>query len=682
MRKIALRTVPVVGLALLLALPAAGQPRPVTIDDVVDLKAVGSAEVSPDGTQVIYTVRQFEADPRERDRMNPRTRIWKVSVADGASSARQMTYGERGDSQPQWSPDGRYISFVSARGTGENVQGQIQLMRADGGEAWPLTAAPEGIASYVWSPDSTRIAFIATDPRSAEDEARLKKRDDAQVYEDDFQYAHLWVIDVATKEAARITEGTRYTAGQPAWAPDGTRLVFQGSTTPMLRDNRRDLYIATVASKAIETITTNFGPDQSPAWSPDGRTIAYLAQVIDAPPLLDGTVPGLVQQQRLTLYDVAARTHRDVTGDLTVAPGAPTWSPDGARIHFTSGTRAYVEAYALDVASGRFTQLTTNRTLQVHSMSRDGRVVAGTLDSPSAPAEVFVADATLGNLRVLTDTNPQAKAFALGESEVFTWKSRDGLEVEGILLKPVGYRTGQRYPLLVVAHGGPAGAFTNNYRVGGLEGGQYLAGEGWAIFYPNPRGSTNYGERFLQANVSDWGGGDYRDIMTGVDALIARGIADPDRMAHIGWSYGGYMTAWVVSQTSRFKAAMVGAGLTNMWSMYGTNDIPNVLVGYFGGIPNAETLPLYLDRSAMHHIDTVTTPTLILHGAQDERVPVGQAQEMFRALKDRGRTTELVFYPRAGHGISEYYHQKDRLRRIRDWVTTHAAGSAATTAGQ
>jgi dipeptidyl aminopeptidase/acylaminoacyl peptidase len=361
---------------------------------------------------------------------------------------------------------------------------------------------------------------------------------------------------------------------------------------------------------------------------------------------------------------------------------APSWSPDSARIYFTSGTRAWIDAYALDVASGRFTQLTRGRTLQLHSMSADGRVLAGTMDSPTSPGEVYVADASLGSPRVLTDTNPHAKDFALGETEVFTWTSTDGTEVEGILLKPVGYQEGRRYPLLVVAHGGPAGAFVNNYRVGGLEGGHYLAGEGWAVLYPNPRGSTNYGERFLRANVNDWGGGDYRDIMTGVDALIARGIADPDRMAHIGWSYGGYMTAWVVSQTSRFRAAMVGAGLTNMWSMYGTNDIPNVLVGYFGGIPDAETLPLYLDRSAMHHIENVTTPTLILHGAQDERVPVGQAQEMFRALKDRGRVTELVFYPRAGHGITEYYHQKDRLQRIRDWITKHALEPATTSSPQ
>jgi dipeptidyl aminopeptidase/acylaminoacyl peptidase len=297
------------------------------------------------------------------------------------------------------------------------------------------------------------------------------------------------------------------------------------------------------------------------------------------------------------------------------------------------------------------------------------------MDAPNSATEIYVTDPSFANLKRLTNINPQLTEIAQGETEVVTWKSSDGVEVEGVLLKPVGFESGKRYPTLVVAHGGPAGAYVNGFRLGGLEGGQVWAGKGWAVFYPNPRGSSNYGQKTLAANVNDWGGGDFKDIMTGVDALVARGIADPDKLAHIGWSYGGYMTAWTITQTSRYKAAMVGAGLTNMWSMYGTNDIPSVLIAYFGGIPNAKTLPLYLDRSAMSHIDKVTTPTLILHGANDERVPTGQAYELYRGLKDRGKATELVFYPREGHGFTEYYHQKDRMQRIYDWVTKYTLGT-------
>lgn len=661
------------------AVPAFAQQKPVSIDDILNLKAVGSPMISPDGTAVLYTVRAWE---QERERMESRTRIWMVPVAGGP--ARQITFGERGDAQPQWSPDGRYISFVSARGAAggdDPPRAQIYVMRADGGEASRLSDAKEGVASYAWAPDSASIAYVTTDPRSNEEEAAMRRRDDERVFEGDFRYQHIWTIDLESKNAARLTEGNALTImGAPSWAPDSNRLVFSAKPTTMLRDSRSDVYVADVRAKSIEKISTNAGPDMNPQWSPDGALIAWTAEPTTAKPIGDGTLPSYIGHSHLMLYDVAKKTTRDAwSSSFDVDINTPHWSADGKQIFFTAGKRAYVDVFRFDVSSGTYTQVTKEKTLSYGSRSRDGRVVAVTLDSPRMPPEVHVTDATFANFTKLTDTNPQAADFALGDTEVITWKSSDGWDVEGVLLKPVGYKPGTKYPLLVVAHGGPAGAYTNNYRVGGLEGGQLWAGQGWAVLYPNPRGSTNYGEKFLRANLNDWGGGDYRDIMTGVDALIARGVADPDRMAHIGWSYGGYMTAWVVSQTNRFKAAMVGAGLTNMWSMYGTNDIPNVLVTYFGDIPNERTLRLYMTRSAMTYIDKVQTPTLILHGAQDERVPTGQALEMYRGLKDRGKPTELVFYPRAGHGITEYYHVKDRLERIRDWVQRYTLGPGKTT---
>jgi dipeptidyl aminopeptidase/acylaminoacyl peptidase len=298
------------------------------------------------------------------------------------------------------------------------------------------------------------------------------------------------------------------------------------------------------------------------------------------------------------------------------------------------------------------------------------------MDSATVPADVHVSDLSFTSPRKISTVNPQAATFTLGETEVVTWRS-DGHEIEGLLLKPVGYQQGRKYPLLVVAHGGPTGAYMNNFRVGYGDGGQHWAGQGWAVLYPNPRGSTNYGEKFMRANLGDWGGGDYRDIMSGVDDVIRRGIADPEKLAFQGWSYGGYLTCWVVSQTTRFKAAMMGAGLSNLYSMYGTNDISNYLGTFFNGMPSAETLPLYTARSGLTFADRVTTPLLILHGGSDERVPVGQSYEFYRALKDRGKTVELVTYPREGHGISEYYHQLDRLRRQYDWISKYTLGDAA-----
>jgi dipeptidyl aminopeptidase/acylaminoacyl peptidase len=659
------------------AIEATQSKRPATFDDVLHIKTVQAATVSPDGSQVIYLVRQWEPD---QERMEARSRVWRVSTR-GDVPARQITNGERGDSQPQWSPDGRHISFVSARG-GADAKAQIYLMLADGGEAWKLTDAKEGVSSYSWAPDGTRIAYVTTDPRSAEEEANVKKRDDERVFEGDFRYQHAWVIDINSKQATRITEGSTYTLqGAPSWSPDGTRFVFGAAATPMLRDNRRDIYVADLRSRQIEKISPNFGSDAAPRWSPDGATIAFVSEPNTAPVHPDGTAVSVVKQQRLVLYDVKAKSLKDVSAAaFEVEPGNPQWTNEGTRVMFISGDRAYNNAFAYDLTAGAYTRLSQRRTLNGASLSKDGRTIVVTMDAPDAATEVYVTDPSFANLRRLTHTNPQLAEIAQGDTEVITWKSSDGVEVEGVLLKPIGFTAGKRYPTLVVAHGGPAGAFVNGFRLGGLEGGQVWAGRGWAVFYPNPRGSSNYGEKTLQANVTDWGGGDYRDIMTGVDALIARGIADPDKLAHIGWSYGGYMTAWVITQTNRFKAAMVGAGLTNMWSMYGTNDIPSVLIAYFGGIPNKQTLPHYLDRSAMSHIENVTTPTLILHGANDERVPVGQAYELYRGLKDRGKATELVFYPREGHGIAEYYHQKDRLQRIYDWVTKYTLGAGTSTA--
>lgn len=663
--------------ALSLARTTSAQTRPVTIDDVLALKAVAAPTLSPDGAAVLFTVREWQdGDGGKKD---ARTHLWRAP-ADGSAPARQITFGERGDSQPGWSPDGRYMSFVSSRGkqNGQDAKAQVWVMRSNGGESWPLTAADESVEQYAWSPDSRKVAFTAMDPVPADEKAATERRDDERQFERPTRPVHLWVVDLASKTATRITRGTDFTIqGGLSWSNDGAHVAFAAGASALLRDGRRDIHVVNVDSSRVEKISQNFGPDTTPRFSPDGRSIAYLSEPVTAPPIGDGTPRGTVGQSHLMLYDLQTRQTRDITGTLPVDPGAPHWTPDGARLVFTAGTRAYNEVWSLDVASGRATQLTKGRTLQIGTFSADGTRVAVTMDTPTSPVDVHVADAAFSTLRKVSDANPQAREFALGATEVITWKSKDGLEVEGVLLKPVGFEPAKRYPLLVVAHGGPAGAYVNNYRVGGLEGGQVWASQGWAVFYPNPRGSTNYGEKFLKANVADWGGGDFADIDSGVDALIARGIADKDKLAHIGWSYGGYMTAWTITQTQRYKAAMVGAGLTNMWSMYGTNDIPNVLVGYFGGIANKETLPLYLNRSAMTHIDNVTTPTLILHGASDDRVPVGQAQELFRGLKDRGKATDLVFYPREGHGISEYYHQQDRLSRIRDWVTSHVTGEGA-----
>jgi dipeptidyl aminopeptidase/acylaminoacyl peptidase len=481
-----------------------------------------------------------------------------------------------------------------------------------------------------------------------------------------------------------LTSGDFTVTGTPNWSPDGTRLAMLTRLTTLLRDERREAIIVTVASKATEKVVAppNMTIQSAPIFSPDGRSLAFGALIEEWKPNADGLYPRTLRNTNLILYDIATKSAKNLAQpgwDYSV--GNLRFSANGARILLTAQDRVYPAVFSYDIASAKYTQVTKGMMLRGTSYSKDESVVAFAMDSPKAPADVYVSDATFSNPRKLTNINPQIANYALGESEVITWKSTDGYTVEGILLKPVGYVQGQRYPLKVDVHGGPTGAHTNGFKSGWGSPGQFYAGQGWAVLYPNPRGSTGYGEKFMRANIKDWGGGDFRDVMTGVDELVRRGVADSTRLAVTGWSYGGYMTGWVVSQTSRFKAAMMGAGLVNMESMYGTTDISGYIGTFYDGMPqfdgtlNNKSLEFYRSRSAVQYSSKVTTPLLILHGSNDERVPIGQPMEYFRNLKDRGKTVELVFYPREGHGLSEYYHQIDKVRREHAWLTKYALGN-------
>jgi dipeptidyl aminopeptidase/acylaminoacyl peptidase len=356
------------------------------------------------------------------------------------------------------------------------------------------------------------------------------------------------------------------------------------------------------------------------------------------------------------------------------APGPPTWSADGRTIYFSAPVRTTTQLFAVPAGGGTPAPLTSGRgVISSASFSRDGAAVAFARSDLQHPADVYLMRRGVREPAKLTDHNPQVRELSLGASEVVRWTSTDGMEIEGTVVYPVGYERGRRYPMVVQIHGGPSGVWSESFPGSWGNFAHVWAGNGWVVFSPNVRGSSAYGEKFLFANVKDWGKGDYEDAQSGVDALIARGVADSAKLAQTGWSYGGYLTAWTITQTTRFKAAMVGAGLTDMFSMYSTNDLQRTLDAYFGAQP-WDDVEIYRQKSAMTFIKRAKTPTLIQHGGADTRVPIGQAQELYMGLRKNGVPVELVIYPREPHGLQEPRHQLDKMRREYAWFAKYVLG--------
>jgi dipeptidyl aminopeptidase/acylaminoacyl peptidase len=362
------------------------------------------------------------------------------------------------------------------------------------------------------------------------------------------------------------------------------------------------------------------------------------------------------------LYLIAANggAAKQLTAKFDLPVGTPVWSRDGHTIYFSTNVLEAIEVYSYDVTSGAVKQLSRRGgSTSVTEISRDGKTIVGTSSAAMQPTELYASTGNFSSLKPLTDHNAWLKDYALANTEIVKWKSKDGTEVEGLLTKPVGYEAGKKVPFLLNPHGGPTGASLNNFS-GTV---QVLAANGFAVLQPNFRGSTGKGLAFAQANKNTWGKGDYEDCMTGVDAMIASGVADPNRLGAFGWSYGGYMTFWILTQTDRFKAVSPGAAISNIYSMYSQNDIQRYLRWFYSDKAPWEAQELYWDRSPMKYVKNVKTPTMIMHGQVDTRVPIAQAQEFYMALREMKVPVEFVVYPRENHGFTEPRHQMDRVRR-------------------
>jgi dipeptidyl aminopeptidase/acylaminoacyl peptidase len=618
--------------------------------EALRLARVSSPRLSPDGSTVAYLVASVQKLEKDEPGKSV-THLWVVPTAGPSSAARQFTRGDKSASGVVWSPDGKILAFTMA-GENEKDGDQVWFMYADGGEPWQVTKHKSGVRGFAFSSDGKTLILVATKPPESDAEQREKEKNDAEVVEHDFKMAQLWTWDISTSAEKQITSGD-FTVSDPQLSPDGAHILFTTHPTPLLDDGGlQTVHLLDVSSGHERKLIDTSDPTHTARWSPDGNWIAYLSSHGDS---------GLgVNQTNLFVVSAAGGEPRKLTSSFELNAGEPVWSRDGKTIFFSTDTRESVEVFATDVAGGAVRQVTNKpAVIDLSAISSDGQTAVGTWSDPEHPDDVFRSDLAFGSIESITNQNAWLADYALGGTEVVRWKSKDGTEIDGIVTKPVDFDPSRKYPFLLNPHGGPTGASTLSFNT--TE--QIMAANGYLILEPNFRGSSGRGEKFALANQNDWGGGDYQDDMSGVQAIVDKGWADPDRLGAFGWSYGGFMTFWIDTQTDRFKAISPGAGLPDLYSMYSQTDIHRYLRLFFNMKAPWDNFQEYWDHSAMKYVGNVKTPTMILHGQADTRVPIPQAEEFFRALTERHIPVEFVTYPRENHGFVEPRHIQDRWQR-------------------
>ena len=644
------------------ALAAAQDKRPMTIVELIDVPSVGSPRLSPDGSQILYT--RTDTDWKKNGRT---THIYRIN-SDGSGEV-QLTNGEDGESSPRWSPDGTRVAFLAKRGEDEHTR--IYVMRNRGGEASPLTDHDSSVRSFQFSPDGAHIFFVAPDPKSAEEKKKDRLQDDVFAFDEDYKQVHLFRVATdgdGPQQAERLTEGDYSVIGFRL-SDDGARIAHHRSVSPLV-DNRDEgeVWLMDADGGNAVQLTDNTVSEFGAQLSPDGAHVMFLS---------DSSADFETYfNDNIFVLPAAGGAHRLLYEDMPHEVNGARWAPDGS-IYFTANTGVRTELFhgALDGDAPKALTAGDHSLTGWNFSAAAGKHVFG-ISNRENNGDLHLLPADGGDpLKVTSVFDYLAETFELPVQEAIRWKGDDGAEVEGLLYYPLDYQEGQRYPLVVQTHGGPAAS--DKFGFGRWSSYvQVLTARGWAVFKPNYRGSTGYGDEVLRDMVGHYYRQSHLDVMTGVDHLIELGIVDGDRMAKMGWSGGGHMTNKIITHTDRFKAAASGAGAVNWISMYGTSDVRIYRTPWFGGTPWQEDAPidLYWGHSPLKDIYKATTPTIVLVGENDVRVPPEQSVELYRALKSNGVDTHLYIAPREPHGWRELRHELFKVNVEIDWFERHVRG--------